>query len=150
MFITDTRKIVPKKREISNKKLNEASNSKNNPPKNGPVRLPILKKIPQRRFPVGSNSVGVKSDIYEIPSENMDPTNNPAMKKVPITRNVEASNKLAAKNAVAPPPSAMRNTGRLPIRSESIPSGICETIPPAENVANIIETEDTLIPLRSA
>ena len=71
----------------------------------------------------------------------MDPTNNPAMKKIPITSNVEASNKLAIKNAVAPPPSAMRNTGRLPILSESIPSGNCETIPPTENVAKIIETD---------
>ena len=64
---------------------------------------------------------------------------------------IDVSTKLAPKNArTAPPPSAMRKTGRLPILSESIPSGNCETIPPTENDAKINETDATLMPLLSA
>ena len=67
--ISDTRNSIPKNIEMSNKKLKLTSDSRNRPPRNGPVRLPTLKKIPHNKFPVGNSGLGVNSDIYEIPRE---------------------------------------------------------------------------------
>lgn len=66
----------------------------NNPPKKGPERLPKLKNIPHIKFPVGKSSFGVKSVIYAIPSEKVDPTNIPAMKKNVPTPIADASKSL--------------------------------------------------------
>ena len=60
---------VPKNIAMSNKKLKPASNSRKSPPRNGPVKLPMLKKIPHNKLPVGNNCFGVNSDIYDMPSE---------------------------------------------------------------------------------
>ena len=77
----------PNNRAIRIKKLRSSNNCIISPPKNGPDKLPILKKIPHSKLPVGSNSFGVKSVIYEIPRENVEPTNVPAIKNIlPITR----------------------------------------------------------------
>ncbi len=48
---------------MSHKKLTWLKNSKKMPPINGPVKLPILKKIPHKRFPDGNKAFGVKSAI---------------------------------------------------------------------------------------
>lgn len=48
---------------MSHKKLTWLKNSKKMPPINGPVKLPILKKIPHNRFPDGNKAFGVKSAI---------------------------------------------------------------------------------------
>ena len=104
--IKDTMNNTAKNSEISSKKLNPASNSRNRPPRNGPVKLPTLKKIPHNKFPVGNKCFGVKSDIYEIPSEKIEPEKSPAMKNIAITAVVDVSTVLATKNEIAPPPSA--------------------------------------------
>ena len=132
-------KITAKNTVISSKKPKLASNSRNKPPRNGPVKLPILKNMPHNKFPVGNNSFGVKSDIYEMPSEKMDPTNKPAIKNIAITASVDVSTKLAMKNETVPPANAMSRTGRRPILSDNSPSGNCATIPPIENAANVID-----------
>lgn len=83
--------------EITNKNPLLGKISKYNPPKSGPVKLPKLKKIPQSKFPVGSSSFGVKSVIYVIPSENIEPTHIPAKKKTAATNNSECSKKFPIK-----------------------------------------------------
>ena len=148
--IKDTMNNTAKNSEISNRKLKPASISRKRPPRNGPVKLPKLKNIPHSKFPVGSNCLGVKSDMYEIPSEKIDPAKRPAMKNIAITAVVEVSTVLAMKNEIAPPPSAIRKTGLLPILSDNIPSGNCEIIPPTENDARITDTDVNGTPLRSA
>lgn len=140
----------PNKRAIRIKKLTPSNNCINRPPKNGPDKLPILKKIPQSKLPVGSNSFGVRSVIYEIPRENVEPTNVPAIKnKLPIT-NAEVSNILATPNVTAPNASAKISTFLLPIRSLSTPNGNCDTTPPIEKAASMYERSVTSSALRNA
>jgi len=148
--INDTMNNTAKNSEISNRKLNPASNSRKRPPRNGPVKLPKLKKMPHSRFPVGNRCFGVKSDMYEIPSEKIEPEKSPAMKNIAMTAVVDVSTVLAIKNEIEPPPSAARKTGLLPILSDSIPGGNCEIIPPIENEARIIVTDVNSTPFLSA
>lgn len=121
--IKETTNNTAKNNEISSRKLNPASNSRKRPPRNGPVKLPKLKKIPHNKFPVGNRCFGVKSDMYEIPREKIEPEKSPATKNITITAVIDVSIVLAMKNEIDPPPSAARKTGLLPILSDSIPRG---------------------------
>lgn len=107
------------------------------PPKNGPAKLPTLKKILHSKFPVGNSSFGVKSVIYEIPRENTEPQNIPANKKLIKIIHSDDSKKLPNKNIKPPPPSAMSDTFHLPMRSPSVPSGTCVRMPPTENADSV-------------
>lgn len=108
---------------MSHKKLNWLKNSKKTPPINGPVKLPMLKKIPHKRFPEGNKALGVKSAIYEIPKEKVEPTNNPAIRNAAISAKLLFSNTAAALNEKAPPNNEKSTTFFLPIRSLNAPSG---------------------------
>ena len=48
---------------ISSRKLSCSVTSRNKPPAAGPIRLPTLNATPHNKFPVGSNSFGIKSVI---------------------------------------------------------------------------------------
>jgi len=108
------------------------------PPKNGPVKLPILRAIPQSRFPVGSSSFGVKSAIKVIPNENIEPTNVPVKKNATATAICECSTKLAMPKITAPPNEPIIKTLRRPTLSPIAPSGTCVKIPPNVKTDKII------------
>lgn len=127
--------------DTTTKKPSFGKISKYSPPKNGPLKLPKLKKIPHNKFPVGSNSFGVKSAIYVMPKEYIDPTHIPAIKKTTATSNCEYSRMFPTKNNTPPKRSPPIMTLRRPILSPNVPSGNCMVIAPIEKAAKIIETK---------
>lgn len=132
------------------KKLRPSNSCIKRPPKNGPDRLPILKNIPHNKLPVGSNAFGVRSVIYDIPREYVEPTNVPAIKnKLPIT-SAEVSNILANPKVIAPQANAKISTFLRPIRSLNTPNGNCDATPPKEKAAITKERSVTSRPLRNA
>ena len=126
------------------------NNSKYSPPKIGPLRLPKLKKIPHNKFPVGNNSFGVKSAIYVIPNENIDPAHIPAIKNTPATSICEYSSRFPTKKKALPASNPPIISLRRPILSPSAPSGNCIVIAPTEKQAKIIDTNAKSKSFRSA
>lgn len=120
-------------------KLPFPSKSMATPPVRGPNILPIPKATPAKIVPEGSKYLGNKSAIYEIPSENNEPTNIPANKKQrPSVKGVFI--KIAIKKDAVPLNKIIDNTFFRPNRSLNIPSGICEIKLPITKIGSKIET----------
>src|SRR5699024_9970169 len=89
----------------------------NNPPKYGPLILPILMATPHRIFPAGSRFAGSKSVINEIPRENNDPTNIPEIANKINNAAIDDSNNPAKKKQIDPAIMMSINVFVLPILS---------------------------------
>lgn len=135
---------------IKSKNPSDGNISKYIPPINGPLKLPKLKKIPHNKFPVGNNSFGVKSAMYVIPKENIDPTLIPANKKIAVTNQCDVSTKFPTAKNAQPTTNPVVMTFQRPTLSPKIPNGNCVTIAPTEKAIKIIETYSISKLLRNA